>query len=82
MLSIVGSAIEQSLHTRQESEIGHVIGFIKNTHFNAIEFAEILADEIFQTTGTCDNNIDTLAKRIDLWVLTNAAEDGCGAKSK
>jgi hypothetical protein len=80
MLRIVGGAIEQSLHTRKESEIGHVIGFIKNTHFNAIEFAEVLADEIFETTGASDNNIDTLAKRIDLRVLANATKDGRGAQ--
>jgi len=59
-----------------------VIGFIKNTHFNAIEFAEVLADEIFETTGASDNNIDALAKRIDLRVLTNATKDGRGAQSK
>jgi len=59
-----------------------VIGFIKNTHFNAIKFAKVLADEIFEPTGASDNNIDTLTKRVNLRVLTNATEDGCGAKSK
>jgi hypothetical protein len=82
MLRIVGSAIEQALHTRKESEIGHVIGFIKNTHFDAIEFAEVLTDEIFKTTGTCDNNVNALTKRVDLRVLTNTTEDGRGAKTK
>jgi hypothetical protein len=82
MLRIVGSAIEQALHAGKESEIGHVIGLIKDTHFDAIEFAEVLTDEIFKTTGTCDNNVNTLTKRVDLRVLANTTEDGCGAKTK
>ena len=82
MLRIVGGSIEKTLHAGKESEIGHVIGFIKNTHFNAIEFAEVLADEVFKTTGASNNNIDTLTKRVDLRVLTNTAEDGGGAKTK
>jgi hypothetical protein len=82
MLRVVGSAIEQTLHAGKESEIGHVIGLIKNTHFDTIEFAEVLTDEIFKTTGASDNNVDTLTKRVDLRVLTNTTEDGCGAKTK
>ncbi|CAB4609891.1 unannotated protein [freshwater metagenome] len=82
MLCVVGRAIEKTLHARKESEIGHVIGFIKNTDFNAIEFAEVLTDEIFKTTRACDNDIDTLTKCVDLRVLTNTTEDGCGAQTK
>ena len=82
MLRIVGRAIEQTLYARQESEVGHVIGFIENTHFNAIEFAEVLTDEVFKTTGASDNNVNTLTKRVDLRVLTNTTEDGCGAQTK
>jgi hypothetical protein len=59
-----------------------VIGLIENTHFDAIEFAEVLTDEIFKTTGTCDNNVNTLTKRVDLRVLANTTEDGCSAKTK
>jgi hypothetical protein len=59
-----------------------VIGLIKNTHFDTIEFAEVLADEIFKTTRAGNNNINALTKRVDLRVLTNTTEDGCGAKTR
>jgi hypothetical protein len=82
MLCVVGSAIEQTLHTWKKSEIGHVIGLIENTNFNSIEFAEVLADQIFESTGTSDNDIDSLSKRVDLRVLTNATEDCRGTQSE
>jgi hypothetical protein len=82
MLRVVGRAIEKTLHAGKESEIGHVIGFVENTYFDAIEFAEVLTNEIFKATRARNNNIDTLTERVDLRVLTNATEDGGGAKTK
>ena len=82
MLRVVGGAIEEPLHSGEEAEIGHVICFIEHTHFDAIEFAEVLADQILEPTGTGDDDIDALAQRIDLRVLTYTAEDGRGPKTE
>ena len=54
--------VEQSLHTRQEAEVGHVIGLVEHGDLDRVETAVPLADEVFEAAGAGDDDVDTVSK--------------------
>jgi hypothetical protein len=65
----------ESRYWGEETQFGHVVGLIEDRDLDAIEVAVSLGDEILQAPGAGDDNIDAIAKGLDLWVLADTAKD-------
>ena len=72
---------EQALHRRQEAQVGHVVGLVKHGDLDRAESAVPLLDEVLESAGTGDDDVDALAESLDLRVLADATEDGAGAQA-
>lgn len=55
--------------------IEHLIGLIQHQSFEGRQIAKPLLDQIQQTAGRSNDDIDTFLQRIDLMKLANAPED-------
>jgi hypothetical protein len=62
-------------HVLDETHVEHAIGFVDDEHRHAIEPDVALLDEIEQSSGRGDENIDARFHRGDLRVLVDAAKD-------
>ena len=81
VLGIVRHSVEQTLHTGQEPEVGHVICLVEHRDLDPIELAVALVDEILEPPGTGDDDIDAVAQRVHLGRLADTTEDRGGAQA-
>ena len=77
-----GGSVEQPLHRREESEVGHVIGLVEHRDLDALKGQRLLLQQVFEAARTGDDDVDTLAKRCDLRLGRNAAVHRGGAKAE
>ncbi len=76
-LAALRRLVEQSLHRREEPEVGHEVGFVDDRHLDAVEAAVALADEVFEAAGACDEHVCATTQRVHLWALPGPT-DHCG----
>ena len=58
-----------------EAHVEHLVGFVEDKDFDAIDAECFLADKIQQTAGRGDEYVDAISKRADLVVDRNATID-------
>ena len=68
--------IEDALDAGEEAEVGHVVGLVEHGHFDRVEAAVPLADEVFEAARAGNDDVDALAKCGHLRALADAAVDG------
>ena len=72
----VGSRLAQdALHGLDEAELGHVIGFVEDSHFHSAEIEHSLLDEILDAPRRSDQDVDASVQRLLLQVLPHTAGD-------
>ena len=76
-----GGGRQDSGYAGQETEIGHVVGFVQHRHRDAVEADQLLAHQVFETARAGDDDVDTTAQRVDLTALRYAAVDGGDAQT-
>ena len=62
-------------HVAPEAQVGGPIGLVKDEVLNVTEVDVPLLFQVKQTAGRGDENVDAASKGIDLWALSNTAED-------
>ena len=72
---------QQSGDAGQEAEVSHVVGLVEDGDLDRVEPAQALLDEILQTAGAGDEDVDTGLQRLGLGLLADSAEDGPAAQS-
>jgi hypothetical protein len=81
-LSLFGSAVQQPLDYRQESEISHVVGFIEHSDFNGFQADDLLLHEVFKPAGASNNNVHACLQRLFLALLGNATVNNGGGQAQ
>ena len=69
-------AVEQTAHDGEEAEVSHVVGLIEDGDLDGIEADMALADEVLESAGAGDDDVDAGAQGGDLRALADAAENG------
>ena len=75
-LWVVAGLIEQSLHRRHESHVGHAVGLVDDDVFDLGERHDPLLDQILESAGRCDEHVDAAGESVDLGLKADAAVDG------
>ena len=75
-LPLLGGLVEDATHRRHEAHVGHTIGFVDDNDVGLAEVDDTLLDEILETAGGGDENVDALAEGLLLRSVTDAAVDG------
>ena len=75
-LWVVAGLIEQSLHRRHESHVGHAVGLVDDDVFDLGERHDPLLDQILESAGRCDEHVDSAGESVDLGLKADAAVDG------
>jgi hypothetical protein len=79
-LSIMTDLIQDALHLRQETHVGHAVGFVDDDHLDLVETQIAAAHEIRQTAGARHGHVDSTAQRLQLLREAHASvERGDGA---
>ena len=68
--------VEDPLHGREETEVGHVVGLVEHGDLDLVEAALALADEVFETARAGDDDVDAVLECCHLGALADATEDG------
>ena len=63
-----------------EAHVEHLIGLVEDECLELGEVAEVLGDEVEQSAGGCDDDVDAGFEGLDLVELADAAEDGCDGR--
>ena len=63
-------------HGRQEAEVSHVIGLVEHGDLDPLEPTGALRDQVFEPTGTRDDDVHAVAQAGDLGALADAAVHG------
>ena len=66
--------------TRQEAEIGHVVGLVEHGRHDVVERDQLLSHQILEAPRACHDDVGARAQRSDLLVLGHPAEDGGDAQ--
>ena len=72
-LTALRGQFQEALNRRQESKVGHVVGFVQNGDLNKIQFALTIFDQVFQATRARDDDVYSVAEGVDLRSITDAA---------
>ena len=72
--------VEQTSNLGQEPHVSHAIGFVDHDDLNVAEVEGILAQEVGQSTRTCDEHVDTPVELAALAVVADAAVDRTDAQ--
>ncbi len=75
-LTTLRRGLEDAGHAGQESEVGHVVGFVEHRDLDAVELDDALLHEVLEATGAGHDDVDAGADRVGLRTLADAAEDG------
>ncbi len=67
---------EQSLDDRQEAQVSHVVGLVEHGDLDGVERRVPVADVVVEPARAGDQDVDSPAQGGDLWVRSDAAEDG------
>lgn len=58
-----------------------MVCLIQHRDVNVGEVAVTLLDQVFESAGAGQNNVDTTVEGVDLWLLVDATEDRAGLES-
>src|SRR5690606_11073440 len=75
LLATRASVTEDPLHRLDEAQLAHVVGLVKDGDAAVRQVELALVDEIFDTTGGADHDVDALLERAHLTALRNATVD-------
>ena len=75
-LGVAVGLVEQLLDDREEAEVGHEVGLVEDGDDDLGEGGLALADQVLQTAGGRDDDVDAAAQLLDLAVHGRAAVDG------
>ena len=75
-LWVVAGLIEQPLHRRHESHVGHAVGLVDDDVFDLGERHDPLLNQILESAGRCDEHVDAVGESVDLGLKADAAVDG------
>ena len=74
-VTVCGNARKQGFHVREEAQIKHLIGLVKDNVFHAVQVQHTLTEQIDQTPGGTDDDIRSSLECLNLWFKSNAAVD-------
>lgn len=74
-LATLRCLVEQPLHCGQESQICHVVRFVQHGHGDVVESAVALRDQVLESTGAGDHDVDAARQGLYLWLRTDATVD-------
>ena len=75
-LWVVAGLIEQSLHRRHESHVGHAVGLVDDDVLDLGERHDPLLDQILESAGCCDEHVDAAGESVDLGLKADTSVDG------
>ena len=75
-LTALRGPAEQAAYGREEAEVSHVVGLVEHGDLDIVQRAVALADQVLETSGAGDDDVDALAERSHLRVLPHPTEDG------
>ena len=75
-LPIGSSQIQDALHRRQETHIGHPVRLVQHDGLYRPQVDGLLAEEILESTGTGDDRVDALLESLAGGTVAGAAVDG------
>ena len=75
-LSGAGGLVENALHHRQETEVGHVVGLVDHRRFDRGQTAVALVHEVLESARTRDHDVNPTMEGVHLRVLSDASVDG------
>ena len=58
-----------------ETHVQHAVSFVKHQRLDPIKMQQALLDQVKQTSGRCNNDVDAATDRIGLRPMADAAED-------
>ena len=58
-----------------------MVGLVEHGHLDRAQVDVALLDQVLETAGAGEDDVDALTQRLHLRVLADAAEDGAGAQS-
>ena len=77
---LVGDHLDDLADVINESHVEHSVRFVKDERFDLRQIDVTLVDEVEQASGSCDQDVDAVAKRVDLSALLHATVDHGMAK--
>ena len=74
-MTVRGNTRKQSFHVREEAQVKHLVGLVKDNVFHAVQVQHTLTEQIDQTPGGTDDDIRASLECLNLWFKSNAAVD-------
>ena len=74
-LAVVTALVEQLADLRQEAHVGHAVGLVEHDHVDVVEADQALVDQVGQSAGTRDGDVDAPLERLDVAGDGDAAEE-------
>ena len=78
-LALVGGLVQESSYGRHEAHVSHAVGLVKDHLAYGVELQGSLVEEVLQASGTGHEDVDTLAKGLELRAVPDAPVDHADA---
>ncbi len=74
-LAVLGDQVEELAHLRQESHVGHAVGFVDDDDLDAVELDGAALDQVDESARAGDEDVDAAAQLAHLGVVADTAVD-------
>ena len=75
-LAVLGDRARDAAHVADEAHVEHAIGLVEDEEVHVAELHVAALDEIEQTAGRGDQDVDAARQRLDLAAVAQTADDG------
>ena len=82
VLALLGHQADDAIHVMNEAHVEHPVGLVEHEMLDVTEIDVALLFQVKQTTRRGHEDVDAAAQRIDLWPLSDTAEDDAVTKTK
>src|SRR5438270_13111264 len=81
ILALGGQAAQNLLDSGKKAHVKHAVCFIEHKRFDGVEINQLAAEIIFQSTGSCDHELNAAANVVELCLFAHSANDNGGAQA-